>query len=256
MGCVNRLRHWANERCHRTRPKSVRRSLASIAPARVSLWISLKRPDWSNDTSMGPIVAPGSCSSRRADENCVSACSRGCGPQTPASSNHSPPPRGSGDRRSAACDRRQSIVCPAWGSSPETALAPDRLHQHVRPAMHGMRGAALAVAVGFLGLVAPSAEASERQPWPQRTVRLITPNAVGNAGAGLSGWGARTRTWEWRNQNPSGSRYLSKRIPNQSDQEVSRHFGMPGRKSHIEPALVLRRQRSQVSNLVGRARFQ
>ena len=35
------------------------------------------------------------------------------------------------------------------------------------------------------------------------------------------GWGARTRTWEWRNQNPSGSRYLSKRIPKKRGNSAS-----------------------------------
>src|SRR4051812_36923939 len=29
----------------------------------------------------------------------------------------------------------------------------------------------------------------------------------------LAGWGARTRTWEWRNQNPGDSPYFSDRIP-------------------------------------------
>jgi hypothetical protein len=37
----------------------------------------------------------------------------------------------------------------------------------------------------------------------------------------LVGWGARTRTWEWRNQNPSSSPYLSKLIPKKCGNSTS-----------------------------------
>ena len=37
------------------------------------------------------------------------------------------------------------------------------------------------------------------------------------------GWGARIRTWEWRNQNPSGSHYLSMRVPKNRGNSTSIH---------------------------------
>jgi hypothetical protein len=52
-------------------------------------------------------------------------------------------------------------------------------------------------------------------------VAPIFASRTSPAETGLVGWGARTRTWEWRNQNPSGSRDLSTRIPKNRENSTS-----------------------------------
>jgi hypothetical protein len=42
-----------------------------------------------------------------------------------------------------------------------------------------------------------------------RNFARIFANRTGPTETGLVGWGARTRTWEWRNQNPLISRVSS-----------------------------------------------
>src|SRR6266508_6188686 len=76
---------------------------------------------------------------------------------------------------------------------------------------------------------------------------------------GLVGWGARTRTWEWRNQNPSGSHYLSTRVPKNRGNSTSirsigcRTFRNAGThpRNLYDASPALRRQRSQVRILSG-----
>jgi hypothetical protein len=81
----------------------------------------------------------------------------------------------------------------------------------------------------------PAREIEQLQPkiqkiTPQRLRNV--PLTVGNVArifatrtlpteTGLAGWGAWIRTREWRNQNPSGSRYLSIGIPKKCGNSTS-----------------------------------
>jgi hypothetical protein len=68
-----------------------------------------------------------------------------------------------------------------------------------------------------------------------RISESTTERRTARGNNGFMRFGARTQIWEWRNQNPNGSRYLSTHseknaeIRPQSDQEVSGNFGMQGR---------------------------
>src|SRR5258708_7593466 len=66
--------------------------------------------------------------------------------------------------------------------------------------------------------------------WPVTLGNVGGTPTAGNhtAETALAGWGARIRTWEWRNQNPDGSPDLSERIPKNCGNSASNRINRLG----------------------------
>jgi hypothetical protein len=74
--------------------------------------------------------------------------------------------------------------------------------------------------IGIVGTAAAIAHAvyqaicSRRRDLPVTRDKLMRDRTPEIAALRGTGWGARTRTWEWRNQNPANSVVISTRILN------------------------------------------
>jgi hypothetical protein len=66
--------------------------------------------------------------------------------------------------------------------------------------------------------------------WPSSSQRIANSwvSQESKLETGLGGWGARIRTWEWRNQNPDGSPDLSERIPKNCGNSASNRINRLG----------------------------